>query len=215
MTDRETVTIIYNCYKRAMASIVGRDIKLPAHTDPDKTYAYRYIRSFIKETKGWNLNIDLMKALVREVVKYGKINNLLNKGLAILTMRNVLHICYDYLYNEEIKTDVLIANLKRSKEFIDKTIDNQNIVDVLVHKENPDGYPNIVKWFRQDSISIGYVSLSLGCRGALNMLSVDERDEFPSDVTLLRNRIRILSNLSLKDAVVEIMSSDLLLVGVE
>lgn len=212
MNNQDEVTTIYECYKRAMAS-VGYNIQLPADTNPDKTYAFRAIKKFIHQTKQWNLNTDITRALVREVVLYGKQHGLLRKGTALLNMKSVITICHNYLANQVTRTNALVVDITRTQKFIDHHIINGDIVGTLVTKINRDGYSNLVLWYRSGDISISFISISSNCRRSLNLLSPDERANFPSDEKLVSNRIKILKDNEIKSRLVNILGSDLLKIG--
>lgn len=214
MTNQDEVTNIYDCYRRAMAS-VGWQVQLPTNTDPSKTYAYRAIKKFLDKTKEWNLDPEVVRALVREVVLYGKRNGLLRKGTALLNMKSVLQICQDYLSGEITKADLLINDIGRAKRFIDRHIDNDNgVAGTLVTRTRRDGYANLTQWYRSGEIPLSFVSISAGCRKALNLLPPDERSLFPSDEKLLRNRIKILGDSNLRSKLSEILDKDLLTSGI-
>jgi hypothetical protein len=212
MVDQDAVTSIYDCYRRAMAG-VGRRTQLPPHTDASKTYAYRAIRKFLRQTQTWKLDNNETRALVKEVVQYGKRNGLLNKGTALLNMRSVLDICFNYLRGEITKTELLITDVERSKKFIDKQVGRGDLTTTLLHKENRRGYTNLTQWYRSGDLALGFVTISTGCRRALNLLPLDERREFPADLILLRGRIKILQNLTVRDEIKKILKNDLLVAG--
>lgn len=212
MTNQDEVTNIYDCYRRAMAS-VGWQVQLPINTDPSKTYAYRAIKKFVDQTKEWNLDPVVVRALVREVVLYGKRNGLLRKGTALLNMKSVLQICQDYLSGEITKAELLVNDIDRTKHFIDRHT-NGDITSTLMSKLRKDGYTNLTQWYRSGEIPLSFISISAGCRKALNLLSSDERVLFPSDEKLLRNRIKILRNEEIRTKLINIVGNDLLTSGV-
>ena len=213
MTNQNETSIIYDCYRRAMAS-VGMKVRLPADTDPSKTYAYRAVDKFLHQTREWNLHPDLVRALVREVVLYGKRNGLLSKGTALLNMKSVLQICHDYLSGEVTKVELLLNDIGRTKSFIDRHTINNDVIKTLVTRIRREGYANLTQWYRTGEIPISFISISIRCRKALNLLPPDERALFPSDEKLLRNRIKILKDKTLRTSLAEIMDQDLLTAGI-
>ncbi|MEM3000611.1 MAG: hypothetical protein QXP41_00265 [Candidatus Nitrosocaldus sp.] len=194
-----------------MASI-GRRVTLPANTDPTKTYAYRAIKKFVGEVSTWNVDLSIIKSLIKEIVYYGKKHGLLSKGTSLLNMRSVLKICYEYLQREVNKTEILISNIERSNQFIRSKVGNN--IDVLVSKHKRDGYTNFTQWFRAGNISPVFISISSVCMAALYKLPADERNEFPDDILLLRMRIHILSDKNLRAAAERILGRDLITTGV-
>jgi hypothetical protein len=203
--------VIYKWYQSAMAG-VGRKIVMPANTDPEKTYQYRAVSRFATMMDEWGLSDNSVRSLVRAIVRYGKKKNLLGKGTQLLNMKSIVNICYDMLQEEVARNEVFVTELRKSNEFINKHTD---IVELLVTKEQKNGYTNITRWVRAGDLSLGFISLSMNCRQAVSLLPYDERDEFPSDTELLRNRIAFLSDPDLRMRIKEIMGSDLITSGVQ
>ena len=213
MVDQKTVSDIYECYRRAMAS-VGRRVQLPANTDPSKTYAHRAVQKFVEEVSSWNLDKGVMRALVREIVRYGKRNGLLTKGTALLNMKSVLRICYEYLQREIDKTNNMIVSLEYSQQFLLEKAGNADVAKTLVTKGRREGYTNFTQWFRSNDISIAYMAISMACREALNQLPPDERNELPDDAVLLKHRVKILNNHRIREEASRILGGDILLSGI-
>ena len=213
MINQDEVTTIYECYRRAMAS-VGYSIQLPSDTDPTKTYAFRAINKFIIQTKQWNLSNEITRALVREVVLYGKRKGLLKKGTALLNMRSVLQICHDYLTNQLANENALVVDVSRMKKFVDRNLINNNLIETLNHKVKKDGYSNLAQWYKSGDLTLSFVAISISCRKVINVLSPDERALFPSDEKLLRYRIKILKDSNIKAKLANVMNGDLLIIGI-
>lgn len=205
MISDTNINSIYDCYRRAMAS-VGRSTQLPSNTEPSKTYAYRAVRKFVEQIREWNLSGDLTLALVREIIKYGKRHGLLNKGTALLNMRSILKICYNYLSNEIIRINELINSIKRSKNFIDKI--NGNTIEKMIGKERPGSYTNLVRWFKSGSITLSFIIVSRTCNKVLTMLPDDERSLFPYDTILLASRLKIMRDADTRTNIIEILGND-------
>jgi hypothetical protein len=191
---------------------VGRHVRLPRNTDPSKTYAYRSINKFIEQVREWKINDLITYELIREIVRYGDRNNLLNKGTALLNMGSILKICYSYLNIQITKTESLINDIVRSNDFINKKVGNCVAVDVLIWS-NKNGFANMVKWFRSGEIGLSFISISVNCRKAMNLLHQVDRYEFPSDELLLNNRIKILGDVNLFNKIKPVMGEDLLTIG--
>lgn len=203
--------VIYKWYQNAMAG-VGRKIVMPANTDPEKTYQYRAVCRFGKMMEEWGLSENLTRSLVRAIVRYGKRKNLLGKGTQLLNMKSIVNICHDMLIEEMARSDTFIRELRTSKEFL---ANHADITELLVTKEQKNGYTNITRWFRAGDLSLGFISLSLNCRRAISLLPIDDRDEFPSDTELLRNRISFLADPELRLRIQEVMGDDLITSGVQ
>jgi hypothetical protein len=206
--------LIYKWFQRAMSN-AGRKISLPTNTPPEKTYQYRAVAKFAKQVDEWGLSEPVTCALVNAVVRYGKQQDLLNKGASLLNMKSVLKICHDLLREEITQNEVLIESLRYSKNFLQKSVAGGNTTDCLVTKEKRGGFTNFTRWYRSGDLSSSFISLSKSCRKALNLLPFDERGEFPLDNALLKNRIRLLSDRELYKIIKEIMSDDLMVVGTQ
>lgn len=204
--------IIYKWYQNAMAG-VGRKIVMPANTDPEKTYQYRAVCRFTKQVEEWNLSEHSTRSLIRAIVRYGKRKNLLGKGTQLLNMKSIINICHDTLKEEIARSESFVRELRISKEFLHNN--DTDLAELLVTKEQKNGYANITRWFRSGDLSLGFISLSMNCRQAISLLPYDERDEFPSDTDLLRNRIAFLSDPELRIRIQEIMGEDLITSGVQ
>jgi hypothetical protein len=206
--------LIYKWFQRAMSN-AGRKISLPIHTPPEKTYQYRAVSKFAKQVDEWGLSEPVACALVNAVVRYGKKQDLLNKGASLLNMKSVLKICHDLLREEITRNEVLLESLRYSKNFLQKSTANSNAVECLVSKEKRGGFTNFTRWYRSGDLSSSFISLSKSCRKALNLLPFDERGEFPLDKDLLKNRIRLLSDHELFKVIKEIMGDDLMSIGTQ
>lgn len=206
--------LIYKWFQRAMAN-AGRRIALPTNTPPEKTYQFRAVSKFAKQIDEWKLSGPVACALVNAVVRYGKKQNLLNKGASLLNMKSVLKICHDLLREEITRNEVIIESLRHSQNFLQKSVANNDVVERLVTKERRGGFTNFTRWYRSGDLSSSFVSLSKACRRALNLLPFDERSEFPLDTALLKNRIRLLSDRELGGVIKEIMGNDLMVIGTQ
>lgn len=204
--------IIYRWYQNAMAG-VGRKIVMPVNTDPEKTYQYRAVCRFAKQVEEWKLSEHSTRSLIRAIVRYGKKKNLLGKGTQLLNMKSVINICHDTLKDEIVRSENFVRELQSSKKFLHNH--GTDLAELLVTKEQKNGYVNITRWFRSGDLSLGFVSLSMNCRRAISLLPYDERDEFPSDTELLRNRIAFLSDPELRIRIQEAMGEDLITSGVQ
>lgn len=203
--------IIYQWYQNAMAG-VGRKIVMPANTNPEKTYQYRAVCRFAKQVEEWKLSEHSTRALIRAIIQYGKRKNLLSKGTQLLNMKSVLNICHDMLKEEIARNNRFIKELESSKKLING---HSDIVGLLVTKEQKNGYTNIARWYRAGDLTLGFISLSMNCRQAISLLPYDEREEFPSDTQLLRNRIAFLADPELRTRIHQVMGDDLITSGVQ
>ena len=206
--------IIYKWFQRAMAN-AGRRISLPANTPPEKTYQFRAVSRFAKQVNEWGLSEPVTCALVNAIVRYGKKKDLLNKGASLLNMKSILQICHDLLREEITRNEVIVESLRHSRNFLRRSVAGGDTIERLVTKERRGGFTNFARWYRSGDLSSSFISVSTACRKALNLLPYDERAEFPADTTLLKNRIRLLSDRELCGIIKEIMSNDLMIIGTQ
>lgn len=206
--------IIYKWYQHAMAG-VGQHMKPPANTPIEKTYQYRAVEKFAKQVDEWGLSDKVACSLVYAVVRYGKKKNLLKKGTQLLNMKAILEICYSLLKEEVSRNMMLVTELARSKQFLDKRIQNCDASELLVTKEQRKGSTNLTRWYRSGDLVTSYIALSANCMRAISLIPIDERPELPTDIALLKIRLRLLSDADLSTKICEILGSDLIIKGTQ
>ncbi len=202
----DDVLSIYDWFKRTMAT-AGRKVKDPQCDNIANTYGYRAVSAFVDKARGFGLDVNQMQALVKEIVKYSKERRLLYRGTAILNMADVFSICCDRLETSLEATDSLIEIIESSIHLV-----GQN--QPLHIPEKIGGYTKLACLINSGKLPVELLALSRRCVTALRRLPADERTLFPSDVELLKTRIRLLMDKNSRSKLKAILKSDLLDSGV-
>ena len=84
----------------------------------------------------------------------------------------------------------------------------------MVSKRGRGGFSNVAHWYRTGDITLGFISVSKSCIQALSVLPEDEREEFPSDLNLLKVRMKLLADVDLRRIIMDTMGEDIALSGV-
>lgn len=193
ITDTKVFTV-YRWFQAEMRSI-GRNVKLPKCRDLTKTYQFRWVKSFTQKCyQEWDLNDRIVGILIKDVVNYANRQKILNKGTQILTMSNVIDICYQGLKELSDDEASLINELDSCHQFlIGQANDKNNLVRRLVESDTG-GCSNLLYWYNQGRLTEVYVALSKSCNEALTKLPAIEREEFPSSFELFRICTHTVSN---------------------
>jgi len=199
----DTVLSIYEWFRKVMASN-GRFIRRPKCNDITKTYQYRSVSQFADKVLKMSLTKNEIESLVTEIIRYAKDKKLLGRGTAILNMSNIFVICYNRIEASSVSSDRLIESIKLASSFINGD---------LAIPESIGGYPKLIRLVNSGLVPIELVAVSKKCTLALQQTSSD-RDCMPSDIDMLKTRIRLLSRHSNYEAMKEILGDDLLDTGV-
>jgi hypothetical protein len=198
---------IWRWYQEAMWKHANRRVDYPSDTDPRKTYQYRWMQAFIKKLNEWQFDDRLAEMMVDAVVRYAVTHKLLRMGASILAMQKVLDVCYhDACHRKRVSHD-FGQDLKIGRELL---IRHQG---QLLCASRPGGYVNLVQWYKTGKLTMHFMSLSKTCIDALNalrQLDIDQRSEIPSHITLLRNRLLLLSCPERTSIAHQILGNDLL-----
>lgn len=179
----------------------GRKLQLPKGTEPSKTYQWRYVTAISKKFDEWELSDDAAKKFIDIAVSIAKEQNVLHKGLAVLHQSNMLERCYERLGQESDGNGQTLDSLRHINAWLAKKIGTRNMLGVLLSRENPDGFCNLVMWYQASRLTPLYLSLSRSCLRAIATLNRDHPDErglLPKDteIYLLRDGfLRDTSNL--------------------
>jgi hypothetical protein len=206
------VSKIWAWYQEAMWKCAGRKVNMPGHTDPKKTYQYRWMSAFVENLKDWQITSDdLIKHMVFAVVRYARDHKLLRMGASILAMQKVLEICHNSI-QEERKTYIEFAtDLQRSRQFLLESCGSPFDVHKMTTKEKPGGYANVIFWLKSGRISTTYLCLSNACHKALAVIEKSDpsqRKEIQNHDDLLRRRLHILAEPTLKKIAQRILGVD-------
>jgi len=202
----DDVLFIYGWFKKAMSS-VGRRTTDPKCGDIKKTYQYRAVSKFVDKARDYGLTRDQMQALVKEIILYAKDRKLLHRGSSILNMADIFSVCAKRLELSVEATDTAIELVKQAAQEIEK-------YQPLHLPENPGGYPRMIVAINNGSLPVELLSLSKKCAFALQRLHQKDRDLLPSEVELLKLRVKFLMDKSNRDRLKESLGDDLLDTGV-
>lgn len=199
ISDERVFTVWNQCVEVYLQH--GRKLSFPQHTDPRKTYQWRYARALAIKFEEWEFDEDTAMSFIRIAVTYAKNNNRLNKGLAALHQGNLLQLCYDELKKSEDNNNNSISSIEIIKQWIDRQIGDKDPVLMFLKRKNPDAFCNIFMWVQATKISPLYLSLSKSCGKALARLAKQhphERNMLPKSTELFRIRSRFLDDLENK-----------------
>lgn len=177
----------------------GKKIQFPKHTDPKKTYQWRYARALANKLDSWGFDEETSKSFIDIAIKYAKDHGMLNKGMAALHQENMLQICYDKLKNEENSNDQNIRSLSNIKSWLDKQTGQKTLLKTLLKRRDRESFCNLTYWYEASKISPLYLSLSRSCGLALAKLDEqrpDERIILPSTSSLCGIRTSFLKDNS-------------------
>lgn len=189
----------------------GRKLSFPKHTDPHKTYQWRYIKALVAKIDEWEFDEETTKSFLNIAVRHTKERGLLNKGLAAFHQSNMLQICYDELQKSEDNNNQSISSLKLIRRWMDNTIGDQKPVPLMLKRRDPDAFCNIVLWYQASKLSPLYLSLSRSCGKAIAKLAkIDphERLMLPKSTELYRIRTRFLADQTNKQQAQQILEND-------
>lgn len=169
----------------------GRKLSLPVGTDPTKTYQWRYVTAIAKKFEEWDLSDEAAKKFIDIAVRIAKERGMLQKGLAVLHQANMLTLCYEQLQAESSSNLQALNSLRHIHTWLGKKFGDQNALEVLLDRNDPDGFCNLTMWFQASRISPLYLALSRSCSKALARLNRDhpeERELLPraTEIYLLR-----------------------------
>jgi len=200
----DDVLFIYDWFKKAMAS-VGRKTKDPKCNDIRKTYQYRAVNKFVDKAREFDLDRDQMQALVKEIVRYAKDAKLLHRGTAVLNMSDIFSICSKRLEMNAEAVDTTVSIIRSSAHLIS---------DDLHVAENFGGYPRIIALYNSGEMPVELIALSSKCAAALQRLNSIDRQLLPSDVDLLRIRVKLLMDKDVRSELRNVFGDDLVESGV-
>jgi len=192
-TEIDRIHYIYQILHRLMPKY-GRNFSLPQNTDPQKTYAWRYLTCFAKKLDEYEIDDDHLSLIIEEMLRYAKTRGLLKRGIAILIKQDILMLCIKKLEREEKITEAKTNAIKRSHLFLmDQTKYINDPRYILSFRRNYNSYVNMTCWFEQGLLSPEYIAISKACKETLSRLESSESELFPSPKELLKLKFKVLS----------------------
>lgn len=183
----DMVFTVYSWFQSAMKK-TGRFIKFPKCRDKTKTYQFRWVKTFVDKCYN-DLGLDnkTIKRFVYDIVLYAKQNRVLDRGTQILTMNNIIDICYNSIQSNQEEEASLISELNRCHDFLSNKENNKDIlVRNLIEPVSEGGYTNLVYWYELGYLTPTYLALSMTCQRALKQLPKSERSDLPTDFDLFK-----------------------------
>jgi len=204
MAKPERVLIIYSWFKEYMSSR-GMKISFPSTSDYTKTYMYRWLNRFTDLVRSAGFDDNTIKEYLKIIVEYIKDNKLSRQGASVLNNNKVLESCYKELLARNNNVEKICQDLVRCKNFMDQYDNSRN---VLLKCDKIGSYPNIIKWYKDNVLTLQYIVLSKICMSVFDHMDDVDRDELPKDTELLKMRIRLFDRCS-ENRLKEIMGDDL------
>lgn len=189
----------------------GRKLSFPKHTDPRKTYQWRYVKALASKIDEWDFDEETTISFLNIAVRHTKECGMLNKGLSALHQGNMLQICYDELQKSEDNNNQSITSLKLIKKWFDNTIGDKDPVKFLLKRKDRDAFCNLVLWYQASKISPLYLSLSRSCGRAMARLAKidqDERSFLPKSTKLYLTRTKFIADSSNKQQAIKLFKDD-------
>lgn len=194
VTDEEVMNVWNWCSDAYLQH--GIRLKLPASTDHTTTYQWRYARAIANKFAEWRFDEDTSIQFIQIAIRHCKEAGVLKKGLASLHQSNLLKVCYDQLKKKADSNSQAIDSIEYIHSWLCNKSQN-NMLKQLLHKNDPDEYSNIVKWYKASKISKLYLSLSKSCGKAMARLNIsypEERLILPSTTSLYMLRSEFIED---------------------
>lgn len=189
----------------------GRKLSFPKHTDPRKTYQWRYAKALAAKLEEWDLDEETSRRFISVAVKHAKECGKLNKGLAALHQGNMLQICLDDLKKCEDNNNQSNSSLEHIKRWFDSQVGDKDPVKLLLKRRDPDAFCNLVIWYQASKLSPLFLSLSRSCGKAMAKLAKQDQHErglLPKSTELYRIRSQFLEDLNNKKQAHNILQDD-------
>lgn len=191
---------------RDIYSTHGKALKLPANTDPKKTYQWRYLSKLTETLEAMDLDDRLSRRYVELAVQYAAAHRLLAKGLAIFCQSNLQDVFFDRFQADMRNNRDAHGGLLRSATWVD----SHGGPGEFLRRQNTLGYCNLVKWYQAGRVTELYLSLSRTAGRAMRRMSEDDRLALPTITRLYLVRNQFLTSLDNLERSREIMGGDLL-----
>jgi hypothetical protein len=187
-------------YAQSAFRRIGINVAFPQHTDPRKTYKWRYMAKFIEKLDEFHINDQIAYRLIDAVALYASKHKQQHKGLSLLASDQILKVCCDSLAESDNHEAKIIMRLQSDKQLVC----NANPLS----RQASSSLPNIVKWYMQGLLSCTYMALSERCHSAMTSLNKVERSMLPSGLDLIKARAEILKDARLKYKVKVVFGND-------
>ena len=208
LSDEQIMTVWDWCFE----TYIQHNVKLqfPAHTDPTKTYQWRYVRAIALKFAEWGFDEPTSRKFIDIAVAHAKEVGVFRKGLAALHQTNLLKICYSKLQSQSDTNGQSLDSLRHMHNWLANR-SNGNMIDTLLYRDDVDELCNIVKWVLASRLSPLYLSLSKVCGQALARLSTSgrvEREFLPKTTKLYMLRSEFLEDANNVNQAIRIFGPD-------
>ncbi len=207
-TDVDRITQVWSWCKDAFARR-GSILKFPEHTEPHKTYQWRYAKRLAETLEEWEFDDHTAIAFIDSAASYVKERKLLHKGLSAFFQSNILEVCYDRLESQQCNEIKKLESLRSTREFLDGQI--RPTTRALLNRQRLGARYNIVEWFTSGNICKLYLALSASCTYVLGVVAKQDqlqRTLLPSSAELFCERSAIDRDQSLRREAEAILGSD-------
>ncbi len=170
----------------------GRKLSFPKHTDPIKTYQWRYLTAIAKKFDEWNFDDETARRFIDIAAQQSKQAGTMVKGLAALHQSNMMQLCYDKLQDKLHYDQRTIEALSHTHAWVIDKITNHPTC-ALLFRASGGSFCNLTLWYQASKLTPLYLALSRPCQKALLKLSdVDERTLLPTHAELYLARTEFL-----------------------
>lgn len=155
----------------------GIRIDFPKHTDPRKTYQWRYLEKIASKFEEWDFDPSTSKRFIEVAVAKSKSNGTLRKGLAALHQKNMIEICLAEIDYQAENDKQLLSNITRSKRWLDQKTAGKNVVNMLLRRPEKDAFLNITSWYQSKKLTDIFIALSKSCYRSLRKIQETDKIE--------------------------------------
>lgn len=166
----------------------GIPLKFPARTDPKKTYLWRHLDALSTKLSPYDENTA--QYLIQVAIEQAKEQRVIRGGLGVLLQPKFFKSCCQKAVEQDARFGRTASRLKKTREFLESH--NIDLAKLLITKKSLGSLPNIVEWYRDNTISELYLMLSKSCHLAMLKLESD-RILLLSDKSLYVKRLSFMS----------------------
>jgi len=191
---------------KLFASMSGRNNILPKSTNPKDTYQWRYAAKFVDTMDEVDVSWSTIKQIIYHIIQHVKKHRALwNKGLWVLTRKDIVDISYQRMSEHESHIKSEIEVIKRNHEFA------ASHDFAFADKPREDAYPNLIRWYKAGSIGLTYIAVSDSCRKAIEQL--DENDNLLPMDQIVQIRVLCFVDPDYKKKLRQVLGNEFLTVG--
>lgn len=191
--DKEIIELAC-CYKLEVRKF-GRKFSFPYSTDITETYAYRYFESFKKNCEKYGLNINECKDVIRSIIKYADHKKILNNGVALISRKDIIKICYNDIIRDKKALNNTIKSIKECNNNLNIVCSIEDRYKYLIKKIHRHAVPNLVSMINLEKLNNSFMSISKSCMKAIKLLQCEYKNDLPSVCDLFKIRNRLINKI--------------------